>query len=116
MLAGLPSAYRGPVPALVRVVSETEIEFAVDDGESIMAAAQRCGWRWPTVCHGQGECTACWFEILEGASNLDAPAGQELETLQLLPRLARDTGTARLACQTTVRGDVVIRKRGVRAA
>jgi 2Fe-2S ferredoxin len=105
----------GSVAGTVRLDADTAIEFAVNDGESIMAAAQRCGWRWPTVCHGQGECTACWFAVLAGAANLDAPRPHELETLQLLPSLLRATGTTRLACQTTVRGDVVIRKRGVRA-
>ena len=90
------------------------LEFEADAGESLMAAADRAGYQWPTLCHGVGTCTICVTEVLAGGDGL-APVGTvEQAALSLLfPRPLR-RGDLRLACQAIVEHDVVVEKRGVR--
>jgi 2Fe-2S ferredoxin len=95
-------------------VEPVGVEFDVRRGESVIQAAWRAGYQWPTTCWGQAECGVCAMEILEGAELLD-PAGQvESDRLRSLPR--REGGGRRLACQTRVvgAGTVRVRKPGVR--
>jgi ferredoxin, 2Fe-2S len=98
----------------VRVVPQ-EIELIVDDGETVMGSAERLGWQWPTICHGQCECTVCWIEILDGVTNVGPMTDDEREMLQDFP-LRRPGKEVRLACQTRVHGPVVVKKRGVTRA
>jgi 2Fe-2S ferredoxin len=82
---------------------------------TIMAAAQALGFYWPTTCHGEGRCTTCVCEVVEGAASL-APMGRSEQKV-----LAEERGPAamnsplRLACQARVRGGatIIIRKIGV---
>ncbi len=97
-------------------VEPRDIEFEVDDGEAIMAAAQRNGYRWPTLCRGDGTCTICWAEVKVGAEQLSTIELLEQGTLELLSPVLRATRTVRLACQARVHGDVTLRKTGVRPA
>ncbi|MFW0153049.1 2Fe-2S iron-sulfur cluster-binding protein [Mycobacterium sp. smrl_JER01] len=90
------------------------IVVEVNEGETIMAAAERSGYRWPTLCHGDGTCSICWVEVTEGAEQLSAIEDNERETLELLSPRLRATRTVRLACQARVNGDVTVRKPGVR--
>ncbi len=91
-----------------------DIEFEVDDGETVMGAAQRNGYRWPTLCRGDGTCSICWVEVTTGADHLSEMAPRERETLELLSPILRAGKTVRLACQARVRGDVTVRKAGVK--
>jgi ferredoxin, 2Fe-2S len=83
-------------------------------GETVMAAAQRCGYRWPTICGGDGSCTICWVDVIAGADALGPLTEHEQRWLRASPvrRLAR--GDPRLACQAVVTGSVVVKKKGVR--
>lgn len=88
--------------------------ITVRDGESLMAAAVRAGYYWPTTCGGHGICTTCAVEVVRGAEHL-APPGRG-ETRALLEGRGPDAVTRglRLACQVQTAGDVVVRKTGVR--
>jgi 2Fe-2S ferredoxin len=88
--------------------------FDVRPGESVIQAAWRAGYQWPTTCWGQAECGVCAMEILEGREFLVAPDKVEEARLRSLPR--RDGGNRRLACQTRVvgGGSLTVRKPGVR--
>jgi 2Fe-2S ferredoxin len=102
------------VAATVRV-EPAGIELAVEEGETVMHAAERLGYRWPTVCHGQAVCTTCFFEVLAGSEHLVVPA--PLERSALASSAVVDSaggGPMRLACQAKVTGDVIVGKRGVR--
>lgn len=88
------------------------IRFAARPGQTIMAAGEAAGYRWPTICGGVGECTVCHVEVLESDDHLDPPGELELRTLETLRGSRGDR--VRLACQAGVEGDVVVRKRGVR--
>jgi 2Fe-2S ferredoxin len=97
-------------------VTPAGIELSARPGETVMAAAVRLGYRWPTVCNGDGTCSVCWVEVTDGADGLGPLTG--LERTWLDGFLARHlcAGPARLACQATVHGPVVVRKKGVRPA
>jgi 2Fe-2S ferredoxin len=97
-------------------VEPAGVDIIVGDGEAVMHAAERLGYRWPTVCHGQAVCTTCFFEVIEGSGNLTPPAPLERAALASSPVVAVATGEVRLACQARVEGDVTVRKRGVRPA
>jgi ferredoxin, 2Fe-2S len=102
------------VAATVRV-EPAGIELAVEEGETVMRAAERLGYRWPTVCHGQAVCTTCFLEVLAGSEHLVAAAPRERSALASSPLVeAGGGGLVRLACQVQVTGDVVVGKRGVR--
>ncbi len=90
------------------------------DGETLMAAAERSGYRWPTVCGGLAECGTCAVRIVGAAPDgLPPPAAPEADRLATLPdrKLHPDAGF-RLACQlrpAAVDG-LVVHKKGVRPA
>jgi ferredoxin, 2Fe-2S len=100
--------------AQIRVVP-SEVDFSAEPGTTVFAAAHDAGLRWPTVCGGQGSCHTCVMRVVEGAHNLSPVGTWEEEGLRELG-LTDDTPEQpyRLACQAQVRGDVVVRKSGVR--
>ncbi len=84
-------------------------------GERLMGAAERLGYRWPTLCHGQAQCTACWIEV-EDPEAFEPPAPLELEGLSLFDGRSFYAGkNIRLACQARPLRDTVVTKRGVQA-
>ncbi len=87
-----------------------------EDGETIMGAAERHGYRWPTLCHGEGTCSICWAEVLDGEGNLGPMRDNERETVEMLSPYLRAGRKVRLACQARVNGDITVRKPGVRPA
>jgi 2Fe-2S ferredoxin len=95
-------------------VEPAGVEFEVKTGESVIQAAWRAGYQWPTTCWAQAECGVCAMEIVEGVELLDPVARLEADRIRSLPR--RGGGTRRLACQTRVvgAGRVTVRKPGVR--
>jgi ferredoxin, 2Fe-2S len=95
-------------------VEPAGIDLHVADGETVMRAAERLGYRWPTVCHGQAVCTTCFFELVSGGEHLTPMSRVERAALASSPVVTLAAGVVRLACQTGVTGDVSLRKRGVR--
>jgi len=103
------------------IASRARIEPAghileVWDGETLIEAAWRQGYWWPTLCFGLGKCTACQCEVIDGLDSLSPRTDAEQAMLADLGRRSRriNPHRVRLACQVTVSGDVVIRKPGVR--
>jgi 2Fe-2S ferredoxin len=79
-----------------------------------MAAAERQGYAWPTLCHGQAECTACWIEVADPEA-FEPPTPLETEGLRLFDGRSFYAGKEiRLACQARPRRDTLVTKRGVR--
>jgi 2Fe-2S ferredoxin len=95
-------------------VEPSGVQFDVRPAESVIQAAWRAGFQWPTTCWGQAECGVCAMEILEGAEFLVPADKVEAARLRSLPR--RDGGNRRLACQTRLPGggNLTVRKPGVR--
>jgi ferredoxin len=98
------------IPVKVLPVDAT---LSVRLGESVMAAARRQGWRWPTVCNGDGECGICYMSVEEGADLL-VPLSQAERSILGLGMAANDP-SARLACQAVpTSGPLVVRRKGAR--
>jgi 2Fe-2S ferredoxin len=106
-----PSSPAAPGTVLVEPVGAT---FEVGPKESVIQAAWRAGFQWPTTCWGQAECGVCAMEVLAGGQILSPVGPAEAARLRALPR--REGGTRRLACQAKLvgPGTVTVRKPGVR--
>lgn len=90
------------------------VAIEVEDGESVFHAAVDAGYKWPTVCGGEGSCRTCYMRVLEGADNFEEPDDWEREGLDDLAFSAEDG--LRLACQARVHGDATVRRPGVKPA
>jgi 2Fe-2S ferredoxin len=95
-----------PKPGIIDVVED----------ETVMGAAERLGYQWPTLCGGNGECRVCVMEVVAGASGLSVPDELEETAIQsTFGSLRRRGRQLRQACRARVVGDgVTVFKRGVR--
>ncbi len=80
--------------------------FEVESGESILQTAARNGIPHVNACGGEGKCTTCRLLILEGIENCSPETEKEIA----LKEKAHTTDEFRLACQTTITGDVTVRR------
>ncbi len=101
----------------IRILPLDVVIEAADDA-TVMGAAQALGYYWPTTCGGEGRCTTCACEIVEGAASL-TPMGRAEERSLVYERGEGVLKTpVRLACQVRVIGGrgitVTVRKPGVR--
>jgi 2Fe-2S ferredoxin len=95
-------------------IEPSGFEVLVRDGEPLMRAAQRAGYRWPNVCGGEAMCGVCHVRVLEGSANAEAMGAPEQFRLKFVGRSGDQS--ARLACQLRVSGSMAVFKRGVRQA
>ncbi len=103
-------------PVVTVLIKPSHVQVDVLRGEPLMRAAERLGYHWPTLCHGQAECTVCWIEV-EDADAFDCPGPLELKGLKLFEGRSFYAGkNIRLACQARPVRDTVVTKRGVRPA
>ena len=93
------------------------IQIEVRAGESLLEAAERQGFSWPTICGGVGMCTMCWVRVESGAENLSEMRPFERDSLETNRGSGAEVepGT-RLGCQVHAHGDAVVFKRGVNLA
>jgi 2Fe-2S ferredoxin len=95
-----------------------DVEIEAEAGATVMGAAQALGYYWPTTCNGEGRCTTCACEVVEGAAALDPMGRAEQKTLVLERGEGVLATPLRLACQARVRNGsvsvIVVRKAGVR--
>ena len=101
----------GPSHVTVR---PSGIVVAVEPGETLLAAAQRQGLTWPTICGGQASCRTCYVVVEDGAEHLPPPAELEQRAIADIERVRPAPGGVRLACQAVPTGDLVVTRRGVR--
>lgn len=104
-----------PEMAAIRVEPLGAVLY-VRDGETLMQAAARQGYHWPSICQGEARCGLCSIEVTEGAENLGELERDEAMAMTLLlrPRPDQLGGRLRLACCVRPTGDAVVVKRGVR--
>ena len=96
-----------------RVTVEPDaIVLPIAPDETLIEAAWRLGYTWPTTCYGRAECTACHVEVIAGAEHASAVQDDEAAALSILGTRGQ---SLRLACRLRLEGDAVVRKRGVRA-
>lgn len=95
------------------LVHPAGLEITLHEGESLMRAAERQGFTWPTICGGQGTCRTCFVRVEDGEAHCSEIGGLEREGIAALRRPF--DGRTRLACQLRVTGGpVTVTKRGVR--
>jgi ferredoxin len=85
----------------------------VEDGETVLQAALRHGYRWPSICNGDGVCGVCYMIIDAGGEGLSEKQATEADRLALGVKACERR--ARLGCQTNVSGEVTVTRRGVKA-
>ncbi|MGH3970131.1 MAG: 2Fe-2S iron-sulfur cluster-binding protein [Mycobacterium sp.] len=100
-----------PGKAAVVRVEPSGHDIIVEPDESLLAAALHQGYRWPTLCHGAGECTTCFVKLLSGAEHVAPASAQERARLA---ECGRDGPDVRLACQLEIHGPISVLKRGLR--
>jgi ferredoxin, 2Fe-2S len=112
----MPSPPEEAPDVRVRVLP-LDVELTVHPGESMMAAAQRQGYFWPTRCRGQALCTACHFEVVSEGEVFDPIEPLEQDALETLSAFqAKRAGQLRLGCQARPRAPAAVFKRGVKPA
>lgn len=79
---------------------------AIEANETILHASLRAGVPHAHACGGNARCSTCRVQIVDG---LDACAPRTDKERELAARL-RFAPEVRLACQTTVSGDVTVRR------
>jgi iron-sulfur cluster assembly protein len=77
----------------------------LDPGESLLEGALKAGVSLAHDCGGKLACSTCCVEVREGGQSLSAPGDDELDMLE---RAGVAQDGARLACQATGPGAVVI--------
>ncbi len=96
-------------------VQPLDVDIEVRPGETLIEAAWREGYEWPTVCYGQAECTACHVVVVEGVDNLSDVGRDEEKALELVRSSGlRNLDARRLACRLQFHGPAIVEKRGVR--
>lgn len=97
-------------------VEPAGVDIDVRPGETLMQAAWRAGYDWPTLCYARGTCTACRCEVLEGLHRLSERTEAEVAMAAALDRRVRRANPrrVRLACQVSITGDITVRKPGVK--
>ncbi len=81
-------------------------ELAIQEGETILQACMREGVPHAQACGGQAKCSTCRVWILDGLEN----CAQRRTAEQSLAARLTFASQIRLACQTTVIGDVRFRR------
>lgn len=81
----------------------------VPHGTTLLEAALYHDIPWEHACGGNCSCTTCHIHIERGGDKLEPPEYNEVEKLAELP-VSRHC--SRLACQTIVTSDLVVRLPG----
>ena len=82
-----------------------DFTVTLDPGESLLEGALKAGVSLAHDCGGKLACSTCCVEVREGGQLLSAPSDDELD---LLERAGIPQDSARLACQASGSGQVVI--------
>lgn len=90
------------MPKITFLVNGQSLEVPV--GASFLEVCQSNGAQHDFGCT-VGSCGTCRLEIVSGASNVEPPTEDELETV----RMCSDVAGARLGCQLKVLGDIQVR-------
>ena len=79
------------------------VEFELQPGETLMAAAQRSGYYWPTICKGNAQCNRCAVSVVDGTGLLPYSPVELAGLRNVRWRDGPEDHTDRLACQLSRR-------------
>ncbi len=91
--------------AEVRVLPDDRA-FPVKKGQTLLAAALKAGVPHTHACGGQARCSTCRVIVLDGVEHCSDPTWKET---RIVKRLGFSS-SFRLACQTTIDGDITVRR------
>lgn len=89
------------MPKVTFTHSSGQDETEIEEGKTLLDAAQKCGAPMEFACGGNGFCTTCKCKVKKGAENLEPRTDRE-ECMGL------DEDDERLGCQAVVHGDVEV--------
>lgn len=78
--------------------------FEVAEGDNLMQSLLKQGLPVASSCGGEGICSKCKVEVIEGEKNLSSEEAQE----KILKDRLKIPKKVRLSCQCKVNGDVTI--------
>lgn len=86
------------------------IKIEVEPGTTLLKAALENDLCWPHTCGGKAQCTTCAYILVKGGENCSNIS--RLEQHALVTRKGRHVlnQKMRLACQTVIKGDMIIQK------
>ncbi len=102
--------------AIIKFVNEKK-EIQVPEGSNLRKEALRSGVSlYPHIhqvlnCHGLGNCGSCRVLITKGMENASPMGFLERMRLRVSMAYIGNESTMRLACQTTVNGDMEVQTR-----
>jgi ferredoxin, 2Fe-2S len=96
------------------LVQPLGVVFELDSGESLMSAAQRAGYYWPTICNGNAQCNRCVVRVIDGDGLVPYTPAELAGLRDVRWRNGEEDHAERLACQLGAFGAAVVDKRGVR--
>jgi len=106
----------GSLMAIIKFVNEKK-EIQVPEGTNLRKEALRAGVElYPGInkvvnCHGFGHCGSCRVLITKGMDNASPMGFMERMRLKLSMAYIGNEQTMRLACQTTINGDMEVQTR-----
>ena len=92
------------MPIVTFLPDQKQVE--VGDGETLLDASLRSGMPHACACGGTARCTTCRVWVLNGEENCAPRTADEQKWAESLKFDSR----IRLACQTTINGDVTLRR------
>jgi ferredoxin len=102
--------------AIIKFVNENK-EIQVPEGSNLRKEAIRAGvGLYPGIhkvlnCHGLAQCAACRVLVTKGMENASPLGAFERMRLKMSMAYIGHEDTMRLACQTTVNGDMEVQTR-----
>lgn len=85
-------------------IQKTQQQIEVPVSSNLMRSLLEAGLPVASSCDGEGVCSKCKIEIIQGAENLSAPNETEL----FLKDSNNIPNKMRISCQTEVLGDIIV--------
>jgi 2Fe-2S ferredoxin len=85
-------------------IRETGRVLEVDQDTNLLEAFRKEQIYIKSSCGGVGTCSDCIIKVVGGADNIEPPSFSELALLGNVFHITKE----RLACQTTIKGDVMV--------
>jgi ferredoxin, 2Fe-2S len=94
------------------------VVFELQPDETLMAAAQRLGYYWPTICKGNAQCNRCVVRVVEDQGFAPMSVTERAGLQNVRWKAHGEDPAERLACQLRVASDAsgvsIVEKRGVK--
>ncbi len=83
----------------------------IETGTTLLRAVSKKRVCWPQTCGGKAQCASCAYVVVQGSENLSPMNRYEQKLLMAGRGPVTANRNVRLACQSTVNGDVTVHKK-----